>query len=423
MRPTVAVLYDYGAVGPLDIGRAADGIADLLFVMDTRSPHGRAAAEIAAELGTVVDEADTEEVSSALSECAGITTFADSRVVAAARYAGRYGFPYHSESTAFALTDKYIQRSRLSAARLPCPRFRLLPRNTERDEAEHVVSVMLPDVVVKPTRGTGSRSAYRVQGSDAVPGVLDEICGRGGVFPEDFIVEQMWPGTVRRGLFADFVSVETVSVAGRHCHIGVTERLPLQPPLRESGSAVPTRLGEKTRAELLGATHQALDALAVEFGVTHTEFKLTPQGPRIIEVNGRVGGFVDALYRQAGIHRVARAALLAALGAEPEPPAAAVRSAACAILPLPHAGQPDAEAVAVLAKELMGTPGVRHVDTRENGRSGTTIAAGTLSSPLIAWLAAPHAEFDQLVLRVAGRLGIRGLEETKDTRDPGDTVG
>ena len=44
-------------------------------------------------------------------------------------------------------------------------------------------------------------------------------------------------------------------------------------------------------------------------GVCHTELKLTPAGPRIIEVNGRLGGYVhDVLKRACGLNMIRLAA-------------------------------------------------------------------------------------------------------------------
>ena len=44
-----------------------------------------------------------------------------------------------------------------------------------------------------------------------------------------------------------------------------------------------------------------IEALGVSTGCLHTEVKFTPDGPEIIEVNGRVGGGVpEMLERAAG---------------------------------------------------------------------------------------------------------------------------
>jgi hypothetical protein len=44
----------------------------------------------------------------------------------------------------------------------------------------------------------------------------------------------------------------------------------------------------------------AAKALEIRHGILHTEVKMTPQGPRIIEVNGRLGGGVSAMIARIG---------------------------------------------------------------------------------------------------------------------------
>jgi hypothetical protein len=50
------------------------------------------------------------------------------------------------------------------------------------------------------------------------------------------------------------------------------------------------------RSGVLAMVTEALGALRVGDGITHTEVKLTPYGPRIIEVNGRIGGPIAQMY-------------------------------------------------------------------------------------------------------------------------------
>ena len=71
---------------------------------------------------------------------------------------------------------------------------------------------------------------------------------------------------------------------------------------------------------------RAAEALGVRSGALHIEVKLTPDGPRIIEVNGRVGGgAIDALYTAVHGRSLTGYAAAAALGEPvgPEPVAGA----------------------------------------------------------------------------------------------------
>jgi biotin carboxylase len=68
------------------------------------------------------------------------------------------------------------------------------------------------------------------------------------------------------------------------------KQLSLQPFFEEVGHVVdaedPLLTDGRLRA-VLEATH---GALGIERGMTHSEVKLTASGPRVIEVNGRIGG-------------------------------------------------------------------------------------------------------------------------------------
>ena len=53
---------------------------------------------------------------------------------------------------------------------------------------------------------------------------------------------------------------------------------------------------------MLEVATAALHALGVRTGGFHTEIKLTPDGPRVIEVNGRIGGGVpEMLFEASGV--------------------------------------------------------------------------------------------------------------------------
>jgi biotin carboxylase len=95
----------------------------------------------------------------------------------------------------------------------------------------------------------------------------------------------------------------------------VTGKFPLAPPFRETGNFMPHPLDETEAGEVLRLATEAAVALGVRSGVLHVEIKLTPDGPRIIEVNGRVaGGAIDLIFARRNDHSLTQLAALAALG-------------------------------------------------------------------------------------------------------------
>jgi len=116
-------------------------------------------------------------------------------------------------------------------------------------------------------------------------------------------IEQYLPARDRaERAFADYVSVESLVAYGEISHLAVTGRFPLARPFRETGMFIPADLPQAQQAVVLEVATAALRALGVQTGCFHTEIKLTPSGPRVIEVNGRLGGGVpDMLFQASGV--------------------------------------------------------------------------------------------------------------------------
>lgn len=134
--------------------------------------------------------------------------------------------------------------------------------------------------------------------------------------PTDLLVEYLFADLWRRdqSAYADFVSVESVVTQGTISHLAITGRSTLQEPFIETGSFIPSNLAPDVAAAAMDVAGYAIAALGVRSGVMHTEAKVTPDGPHIVEVNGRAGGSVPELLNLAsdGAHSILRIACRAA---------------------------------------------------------------------------------------------------------------
>jgi biotin carboxylase len=128
---------------------------------------------------------------------------------------------------------------------------------------------------------------------------------------EEYLVGADIPATAP---FADYPSVETAVSNGELSHLALTGRFPPAPDFRETGFFVPAAVDEASRDLVLDLATAATKALRVRTGFLHTEIKLTPSGPRVIEVNGRLGGGLPDLLQQAAGFDLLRWTLRAALG-------------------------------------------------------------------------------------------------------------
>lgn len=309
--PRVAVVLDFGAATPLSVLAAARGLATVMFLCDSDLPYVRG---VAAEVGALAATCDitglSEDEVVGLAEFAaldGIVTFSEQQIVRTARLAARRGLAFHDPDTARALTDKFVQRQRLAEAGVQQTRCRIVSGPAGLHAA--LDEIGLP-AILKPRRGAGSARTCRV-------GTREEALARLRDFGDgEFVLEEVLAGqpAIAGTDWADYVSVESVTSHGRIGHVEITGKFPLAEPLRETGYVVPSTLGDAARAAVLDVTTDALRALGVTHGVTHTEVKLGVGRPAIIEVNGRVGGYVADLIRRARGFDLIRAALLAALG-------------------------------------------------------------------------------------------------------------
>jgi biotin carboxylase len=143
-------------------------------------------------------------------------------------------------------------------------------------------------VVLKPADGTGSRGvvivedAGQVERAWNVPGRLrGHRDGIGRYYPVDrLLAEEYVEGTE--------YAVETFSFGGRHVVVAVTEKLCAG--VVEIGHAVPARLPAHEEEQLVAYVADFLDAMGLRDGISSTEVKMSPAGPRVIESQDRVSG-------------------------------------------------------------------------------------------------------------------------------------
>jgi len=297
----VAVFHEDASFGALQLREAARDVCQLVWVIDSTTGESSTSARLLAKSGTVVDLATLthEDAVSQLRGCgvSGVVAFTDRKQVPAAIFAEHLGLSYRSPRVIDGLTNKAAQRRLLQQAGLPVPQFWQAPASGDREQLlVELKSAVVYPVVVKPQSGSGSRDAFRVgTPSDLADALADMV-------DEDVIIEEFLDDlTPREQQFAaDYVSVETVCAADGYRHLVVTGRFPLAEPFRETGSFMPTHLPPAEIAEMLKIAESAGQALGVDSGFLHTEIKRTPAGPRVIEVNGRIGGGIPQLLQALG---------------------------------------------------------------------------------------------------------------------------
>lgn len=316
-RPKVAVFYDAGAASPLDIVSESAPCCDIVFVFDAASEHGREIKALMHRLPAEVVEIDGRDGRDMATDLrqrgvSGVTTFAEGMLDITADVADNGHFPFHSPDTAVRLRSKIRQREALNLAGVSPTRFVALPKGFSGADLEAAVRAIGLPAVAKPEYGMASRDTYLIDTEDSLSSVRTTLDGS----REAYIVEERIVGVPHpaHDWLADYVSVEVLAQGGEYSLLTVTDKPPLCAPLRETGALMPSTLAPTLKVDLFAMCEAALRALGCEIGVFHCELKLTASGPRVIEINGRLGGPVNALLRKVSHLRPLTMALELALG-------------------------------------------------------------------------------------------------------------
>jgi biotin carboxylase len=171
--------------------------------------------------------------------------------------------------------------------------------------------------VLKPLRGDSSRETWAIKDLPTLLRLFERKFSSGQFAAEDFIAEEYLGDRVPRDLqkIGEYVSVESIVQDGRPVPLAITGKFPLVEPFRESGNFMPHTLEADEASEVLALSVDAALALGVWCGALHIEIKFTKDGPRVIEVNGRIGGGgIDSIYMRTHGHSLTELAAQAALG-------------------------------------------------------------------------------------------------------------
>ncbi len=174
--------------------------------------------------------------------------------------------------------DKGVMHGCLRAAGVPSPQLGAV---AALDAAAGLAAGNYP-VVVKPTDYGGSGGVRVVAGPDELAAAFRSAAAHSATARV----------AVDRYVVGPEYSVEAVTWAPGDTQImAITEKHLTRPPFCvELGHVSPAAVAAPDRARLEAAATAALDALGMEAGVSHSEFRLSADGPMLMEVAGRPAG-------------------------------------------------------------------------------------------------------------------------------------
>jgi biotin carboxylase len=282
------------------LANAAAGICEILWVIDSSEPGGGDDSRLLTKIGPVVDVAGLDPETAAAQvrreRPEGLTVFYDEKIILASQLADALDLPFYSTETARNLANKLAQRRALASKGVPCPRFWELPATLAGREIEVFAEQISYPTVLKPQSGAGSQGTHLIEDAASLLSAWGEEKRRGDAIVEEYLVGI--PGDFG-GQLAPYVSVESIVSRGVVSPLAVTGRFPIVEGFRETGFFIPSALGPAQQQEVIDVSTRSLRALGVEHGFANVEIKLTPGGPRVVEVNGRPGGGTPAVLELA----------------------------------------------------------------------------------------------------------------------------
>ena len=260
----------------------------------------------------------------------GVLTTCDYYLETAAQIAARLGLPGSAPEGVRTARTKHLMRAALEQAGLPNPKFRTA---TTWEEARAGAESIGYPVVFKPTDLCAGMYVTCARDEAELRQAFERLAGfpvnaRQQARPIECLIEELLEG--------EELSVETSTFQGATTVIGITDK-PLTgfPAFIEAGHMFPARLTEQQRHAVAALARDALAATGYSHGAAHTEIRLTPDGPRVIEINVRqAGNYITELVRHVTGVNISHAMVQLALGQRPHltPAETGVRSAAIRFL-------------------------------------------------------------------------------------------
>ena len=216
-----------------------------------------------------------------------------------------------SEDTALKATNKAFMCDALKAANVPIPMYFRVTTKEDFLQAVSEIHNAGYKCIVKPADNSGSRGVDLLSEDSDLNAAYDysKQYSRGG----EIVVEEYMEGPE--------VSVETLAVDGEVHVIQITDKLTTGAPyFVEMGHSQPSQLSDDIQEHIRNVAIAANKAIGIENGPSHTEIKVTKDGPKIVELGARLGGDCITTHLvplSTGVNMV-EASIRIALGEKPD---------------------------------------------------------------------------------------------------------
>lgn len=209
----------------------------------------------------------------------GICSIASDLATITVNYvAENLGLPCNPDSITLQCTNKYEMRKKMKEGNVKTPLF----LKVSNDKSTWKIDDLKFPVIVKPTDRSGSRGITKVENIEDLEKAIHYATKDS--FEEKAIIEEYIDGNE--------YSCECISYQGKHHFLAFTKKYTTgSPNFIETGHCEPSDIRKEYQEMIKDNIFKALNALGIQNGASHTEFKIDDNGNfGIIEIGARMGG-------------------------------------------------------------------------------------------------------------------------------------
>ncbi|WP_278682165.1 ATP-grasp domain-containing protein [Anaerococcus vaginalis] len=234
----------------------------------------------------IISTIDIESVMSAAKKHnidAIMTLASDMPIMTVAKVSKKLGLVGVDLDTAIKATNKSKMRESLKNFGVPVPLFYKVDSLDKCIKAVNKIKDKGYKCILKPADNSGSRGIVLLPDFNEKTINIAYNYSKNNSRDKIVMVEEFMEGPE--------VSVETISVDGKCNIIQITDKITTGAPyFVEMGHSQPSQLPDSIKDKIKEITIAANKAIGIISGPSHTEIKITQNGPKIVEIGARLGG-------------------------------------------------------------------------------------------------------------------------------------
>lgn len=214
----------------------------------------------------------------------GVMSFFEFTILQTAHVARMLNLPALSVESAHKARNKFLMREAFAKSGVPIPAYR---ECAGLEDAMRVADEMGYPNVIKSVNLAGSHTVYKNNSRTDLKNNYEYIQN----YHIPFGMKKIDTLLIEEYMNGQEFSVETAYQNGRHNIVAFTRKeVEGDNSFVEIGHVIPGLEDQRLEEEIHDVVVKGIDALGIDCGVTHTEIKVTEDGPKLVEINARLGG-------------------------------------------------------------------------------------------------------------------------------------